>query len=104
MEGRTRTQLGPAQGTHSLYTGIGDVMATKLDRISELSSTFMVDATTNLRVRSRVRKLRKHGSVRGERREALSYSTENPTNGLNRSFFILQQWLKQAGCRLFCSF
>jgi len=36
--GKDGTQLGPAQGTHSLYTGIGDVMATKLDRISELSA------------------------------------------------------------------
>ena len=37
-EGRTCTQLGPVQGTHPLYTGIGDGMATKLDRISELSA------------------------------------------------------------------
>ena len=39
-KGRACTQLGPVQGTHILYTGIGDNdMATKLDRISELSAS-----------------------------------------------------------------
>ena len=37
--GKDGTQEGPAQGTHSLYTGIGDWMATKLDRISEMSAS-----------------------------------------------------------------
>jgi group II intron reverse transcriptase/maturase len=36
--GKDGTQLGPARGTHSLYSGIGDRMATQLDRISELSA------------------------------------------------------------------
>jgi group II intron reverse transcriptase/maturase len=36
--GKDGTWLGPAQGTHSLYSGIGDRMQTKLDRIMELSA------------------------------------------------------------------
>lgn len=35
--GKGGTQLGPVQGKHSLYSGIGDRMPTKLDRIQELS-------------------------------------------------------------------
>jgi len=37
-EGKDGTQVDPAQGTHFLYAGIGGKMATKLDRIEELSA------------------------------------------------------------------
>ena len=37
--GKDGTQEGPVQGTHSLYTGIGEGMATKLSRISEMSAS-----------------------------------------------------------------
>jgi group II intron reverse transcriptase/maturase len=37
--GKDGTQVGPVQGTHLLYTGIGDEMATKLDRIREQSAS-----------------------------------------------------------------
>jgi len=37
-EGKDGTQVGPVQGTHFLYTGIGGKMATGLDRIEELSA------------------------------------------------------------------
>jgi hypothetical protein len=36
--GKGGTQLGPDQGTHSLYTGIGDGMETQLGRIKELAA------------------------------------------------------------------
>jgi len=37
--GKDGTQVDPAQGTHLLYAGIGDEMATKLDRIKEMSAS-----------------------------------------------------------------
>lgn len=37
-EGKDGTQLDPVQGKHLLYAGIGEEMATKLARISELSA------------------------------------------------------------------
>jgi hypothetical protein len=37
--GKDGTQAGLVQGTHSLYTGIGEEMITKLDRIRELSAS-----------------------------------------------------------------
>jgi group II intron reverse transcriptase/maturase len=37
--GKDGTQQGPVQGTHSLYTGIGEGMATKLNRIREMSAS-----------------------------------------------------------------
>jgi len=37
--GKDGTQVGPVQGTHLLYAGIGEEMATKLDRIGELSAS-----------------------------------------------------------------
>ena len=36
--GKDGTQTGFVQGTHSLYTGIGERMGTKLNRISEMSA------------------------------------------------------------------
>jgi group II intron reverse transcriptase/maturase len=36
--GKGGTQVGPVQGTHLLYAGIGEEMATKLDRIEEMSA------------------------------------------------------------------
>jgi group II intron reverse transcriptase/maturase len=36
--GKDGTQTGPVQGTHLLYAGIGEEMATKLDRIEEMSA------------------------------------------------------------------
>jgi group II intron reverse transcriptase/maturase len=36
--GKDGTQAGPVQGTHLLYTGKGGEMATKLDRIGEMSA------------------------------------------------------------------
>ena len=36
--GKDGTQAEPVQGTHFLYTGIGEKMGTKLDRIEELSA------------------------------------------------------------------
>jgi len=38
-EGKGGTQAGLVQGTHLLYSGKGDEMATKLDRIREMSAT-----------------------------------------------------------------
>jgi len=37
--GKDGTQVGFVQGTHFLYTGIGEKMGTKLDRIREMSAT-----------------------------------------------------------------
>jgi group II intron reverse transcriptase/maturase len=37
-EGKDGTQVGFVQGTHLLYAGIGEEMATKLDRIEEMSA------------------------------------------------------------------
>ena len=37
--GKDGTQAGPVQGTHLLYTGIGEEMATKLNRINEMSAS-----------------------------------------------------------------
>jgi group II intron reverse transcriptase/maturase len=37
--GKDGTQAGFVQGTHSLYTGIGERMGTKLNRISEMSAS-----------------------------------------------------------------
>ena len=36
--GKDGTHAGPVQGTHLLYAGIGEEMATKLDRIEEMSA------------------------------------------------------------------
>ncbi len=37
--GKDGTRLGPVQGTHSLYAGIGEAMTTKLNRIREMSAS-----------------------------------------------------------------
>jgi len=37
--GKDGTQVGFVQGTHFLYTGIGEKMGTKLGRIREMSET-----------------------------------------------------------------
>ena len=48
--GKGGTQIDSVQGTHLLYAGIGEKMATGLDRIEEMSAniaTFMADKNRN---------------------------------------------------------